>query len=118
MSSLTENVPAMADCNPGVVPQEFNVIIAVPEAETKTKGGIILTTTTSETQQTASMIGRLVAVAPLAGDAIWSTLHKPKAGDAVLFAKYAGVLFTGADGREYRACKDKDIIAVIAEQEA
>ncbi len=108
-------LPALADCNPGFEPTEFNVVIAVPDAETKTAGGIILLEKDAEAKQAASMRGRLVAISPLAGDAVWPAMgdpQRPRAGDEVIFAKYGGVLVTGDDGREYRLCKDRDVIAV------
>ena len=62
------------------------------------------------------MRGRLVAVAPLAGASIWPEgAGRPKPGDAVYFAKYAGILVKGRDGREYRMAHDKDVSAVIEE---
>ena len=108
------SLPAFADCAPGFNPTEFNVLIAVAAAETKTAGGIILLADSAEAKQAASMRGLLVAVSPLAGDAVWpeSGPARPQPGDEVVFAKYGGTLITGDDGREYRACKDKDIIAV------
>jgi co-chaperonin GroES (HSP10) len=33
----------------------------------------------------------------------------------VIFAKYAGTLIKGRDGKEFRICKDKDIAAVVEE---
>jgi len=41
---------------------------------------------------------------------------RPKPGDAVYFAKYAGILVTCRDGREARMCKDKDIMGIIREK--
>ena len=112
-------IPALADCKPGFVPTEFNVLIAVPAAETKTAGGIILLDQAAEAKQAASMRGLLVAIAPKAGEGIWPDdgLSRPQPGDEVVFAKYGGVLITGDDGEEYRFCKDKDIIAVCSRKE-
>lgn len=109
-------IPSLDELDPGIVPCEFNVLIAPEEVEEKTKGGIILPDTTKEVDQLAAMRGRLVAVAPMAGASIWPEGEgRPKPGDAVYFAKYAGILVKGRDDRDYRACKDKDLIAVIEE---
>lgn len=109
-------IPTLNELDPGIVPCEFNVLIAPEEVEEVTKGGIILPDTAKEVEQIAAMRGRLVAVAPLAGASIWPEgERRPKPGDAVYFAKYAGILVKGRDGRELRMCKDKDVMAVIEE---
>ena len=110
-------IPSIVDCDPGIQPCEFNVLIAPEEVEEKTAGGIILPDTSKETEQLAAMRGRLVAVAFKAGASIWPDEGpgRPKPGDAVYYAKYAGILVKGRDGREYRTVKDKDLMAVIEE---
>lgn len=107
-------LPALEDCKPGFYPVEYNVLIAAEGVVERSAGGIIIPPKAAETTQAASMKGLLVAVSALAFDyAEWpSGSRKPQVGDIVLFAKYAGVLVTGDDGRELRACKDRDIIAV------
>jgi co-chaperonin GroES (HSP10) len=118
-------IPSTEDCKPGIDPVEYNVLIAPEEAEAaysmKRADGstfeLIKPDVTKESEDLAQMRGRLVAVSPLAFNYdTWPEEHierRPKAGDAVLFAKYAGVLHKGDDGREYRLCKDKDVAAVI-----
>lgn len=108
-------IPNLSDCNPGIAPVEYNVLIAPEEVETKTKGGIILADITKEAGDLASMRGCLVAVSPFAFNYdTWPIdTRKPEPGDAVIFGKYAGILIKGADGREYRLCKDKDVAAVL-----
>jgi len=61
------------------------------------------------------MKGVLVAISPLAftyDD--WKGANPPKVGDEVLFAKYAGAVVDGKDGKKYRLTNDKDIAAVLA----
>lgn len=116
----TENemgtIPALADLKPGIRPSEYNVLIAPEETEEVTKGGIILAPTIKEGNDIATVKGRLVAVSPHAFTyAEWPAGDQPKVGDAVLFAKYAGTLVEGADGREYRLAKDKDVCGVLEE---
>lgn len=105
----------LQELHPGVVPVEYNILIMPEEAVRRTAGGIILPDSTAETAAIGTMRGRLVALGYKAGDAIWpeAGMERPKPGDIVLFAKYAGTLFTGNDGLEYRVCKDKDIIGII-----
>lgn len=114
---LQAKIPALNECDPGFRPTEYNVVV-IPEAtEEVTKGGIILAQTLKEKEELASVRGRLVAASPLAFSYSedWSEGERPKAGDAVIFAKYAGTLIKGRDGKEYRLCKDKDIAAVVEE---
>lgn len=99
----------------GIYPVEYRVLIAPIEVQEKTKGGIIIPDETKERDQFAQMKGTLVAVSPLAftyDD--WKGAEKPKPGDQVLFAKYAGAVVDGKDGRKYRIVNDKDIAAVLA----
>jgi co-chaperonin GroES (HSP10) len=91
------------------------VLIAPVEVDQKTKGGIIIPDETKDRDQFAQMRGVLVAVSPLAftyDD--WKGSNPPKVGDEVLFAKYAGAVVDGKDGKKYRLTNDKDIAAVLA----
>ena len=108
-------IPELIDCNAGIKPSEYNVLIAPEDTEEVTAGGIILTQTAKEMNDLSAMRGRLVAVSPHAFTYAtgWPDGSMPKAGDAVLFAKYAGTLVKGEDGKEYRLCKDKDVAAII-----
>lgn len=112
-------IPSLNDCKPGIKPSEYNVLIAPESAEEVTKGGIILTVDSREMLEASAMKGRLVAVSPHAFTYVdsWPEGTKPQVGDAVTFGKYAGVLFKGADGREYRLCKDKDVSGRLEEEE-
>lgn len=107
--------PALADCNPGFTPFEFNVVIAPEEVEAVTAGGLYLPDQVKEREGMATMRGRLVSVSPVAFNYadFPEGARIPQAGDEVLFAKFAGTLVTGKDGREYRLCKDRDIAAVM-----
>lgn len=99
----------------GIYPIEFKALIKPKAVDEKSKGGIILPDETKDRDQFAQMEGTLVAASPLAftyENAInWD---KPKVGDCVLFAKYAGAKVTGKDGVEYRLVNDKDIAAVLS----
>ena len=111
-------IPKLEDCKPGFYPVVYNVLISPEEPETVTKGGLFLPDRVKETEDLAQVRGLLVDASPLAfnfDDWPADALHKrPKPGNHVIYAKYAGILITGDDGREYRLAKDKDIAAVIA----
>lgn len=108
-------IPSLTDCDAGLQPVEFNVLIAPEVIEEKTKGGIILTDAAVDTDRNAATRGRLVAVSPCAFDyAEWPEgTRKPAPGDEVWFGKYAGTLVTGRDGQKYRLLKDRDIGAIV-----
>lgn len=108
-------IPELNECDAGIAPMEYNVLVAPEDTEEITKGGIILTQSAKETNDLAAQRGRLIAASPLAFSyAEWpEDARKPGVGDAVVFAKYAGTLFKGRDGKEYRIVKDKDVVAVV-----
>ena len=88
----------------GLKPLGSRVIIKKLEAEEKTQGGIILTTTAKEKPQTAEV----VAVGP-------GTKDEPmevKVGDTVVFSKFAGT-DVKYDGCEYTIMNQSDILAIV-----
>ena len=114
-------VPSLEDCNPGFRPTEYNVLVApAPVSDTMGALGLIKRTDQDiETEELAMQVGRIIALSPLAfGYERWpeEAAHhwKPKVGDIVWIARYAGGLIERAfDGRSYRLIKDKDVGAVF-----
>ena len=101
----------------GINPTEFKVLIDPKRVEERTKGGIILPDTTKEREEYAAVEGTIVALSHLAFTyataAEWGD-SKPKAGQRVVYAKYAGVrVKSPIDGQEYLLVNDKDICATI-----
>ena len=84
------------------------VVIKQLEAEEKTKGGIILTSSSKEKPQEAEVI----AVGP--GVTVDGKLVPPqvKVGDKVIYSKYAGTEVK-LDGEEYIVVKESDILAIV-----
>ena len=98
----------------GILPTEYKVLIRPRAVDEKTKGGIIIPDASKEREQFAPMEGESSAVSPLAFTYYdWKTAQPPKAGDRVLFAKFAGAVVKGKDGVEYRLANDKDVTAVL-----
>lgn len=101
----------------GILPTEYKVLIAPKTVEDKI-GSIIIPDQTKERDQFAQMEGTLVAVSPLAFSYAkqeeWGNGKPPDIGDRVLFAKYAGAVVKGRDGKDYRLVNDKDVAAVLA----
>ena len=86
------------------------VVVKPLEAETKTKGGILLPDTAKEKPQEGEIIavgdGKLLdngSVAPL----------KVKVGDKVLYGKYSGNEFTTKDGEELLIVREEDILMIL-----
>ena len=98
----------------GIEPTEFNCVVRADKVDEKTKGGIYIPDTTRERDELASIDATLMAVSPLAFSyETWPDEDmKPKPGDRVVIAKYAGSVVKGADGEDYRIIKDKDILAI------
>jgi chaperonin GroES len=108
-------IPKLEDCAPGIKPVEYYVLIAPEKIEEKTKGGIILPESKKEIDQIATQRGLIVAQSPLAWTFADGEAHRGKVGDTVLFGRYAGSLIIGADGQEYRLCRDKDVAGIFEE---
>ena len=90
-------------------PLQDRVIIKRVEEEEKTKGGIIIPDTAKE----KPMEGKVIAVGKgkLLEDGKIHALDV-KAGDRVLFAKYAGTEVK-IDGEEHLIMREDDILGVI-----
>ena len=90
------------------------VLVLPTTIENKTASGIILSTMSeNERERMAATTGTVVAVG---ADAYWDK-SSPwcKVGDKVTFAKYAGTLYKGREGIEYRIIKDEDVTSVLDE---
>lgn len=87
-----------------IKPLADRVVIEPDVAEQKTASGIIIPDTAKEKPQQ----GTVVAVGP-------GTKDNPitvKAGDTVIYGKYAGTEFH-LDGKDYMIMRENDIIAII-----
>ena len=87
-----------------LVPLADRVVLKQLEAETKTKTGIILTSSAQEKPQEAEV----VAVGPGTED----VKMEVSVGQKVIYSKYAGTEVK-LDGEEYIIVKQNDILAVV-----
>ncbi len=87
-----------------VKPLADRVLVEPAAAETKTSGGIIIPDTAKE----KPMRGKIVAV----GNGKPDEPMTVKAGDMVLYGKYAGTEIN-IDGEEYLIMRESDIYAII-----
>ena len=92
-----------------VVPLHDRIVVSRIESEEKTAGGIIIPDTAKEKPQE----GKVVAVGPGKRDKEGKLIAMDvKAGDRVLFAKWAGTEFK-LDGKEHMIMKEDDILGVV-----
>ncbi|AOT69936.1 co-chaperone GroES [Geosporobacter ferrireducens] len=91
-----------------VKPLGDRVVIKKLEAEEKTKSGIVLPSQAKEQPQMAEV----VAVGPGGVVDGKEVKMEVKAGDKVIFSKYAGTEIK-YDGIEYTILKQNDILAIV-----
>jgi chaperonin GroES len=99
----TKNTNNMAT-NVNITPLHDRVIVKPAAAEEKTKGGIIIPDTAKEKPQR----GTVVAAGPGKKDEPMTV----KAGDTILYGKYAGTEIA-FEGEDYLIMRESDILAVI-----
>lgn len=106
------SIPSLSECNPGVRCSEFNVLV-LPEVIEEKVGNIFIPDSVKDAKDASGQRGRLINVSPVAFDyASFPEGSKPVVGDVVMFAKFAGTMIKGLDGRDYRVMKDRDLMAV------
>ena len=91
-----------------IKPLADRVVIKMVEAEEKTKSGIILTGSAKEQPQTAEVI----EVGPGGMVDGKEIKMEVKAGDRVIFSKYAGTEVK-LDGEEYIIVRQNDILGIV-----
>ena len=94
----------MADKKLNVTPLHDRVIIEPAKAEEKTAGGIIIPDTAKEKPQR----GVVIAAGPGKKDEPVTV----KAGDTVLYGKYAGTEIQ-VEGGDYLIMRESDILAIV-----
>jgi chaperonin GroES len=87
-----------------ITPLHDRVIVQPAAAETKSAGGIIIPDTAKEKPQR----GTVLAAGPGKKDEPVTV----KAGDTVLYGKYAGTEIT-VEGTEYLIMRESDILAIV-----
>lgn len=95
----------------GIYPKGHKVLILVDKVEEKTESGIILRAEMTRKEQLAENRGRVIEIGSTAYDD--QEIPWCKNGDRILFAKYAGLLYEGKDGQEYRIINDLDVVGSL-----
>ena len=92
----------------GITPIFDRILIKPLVVENKTASGIIVATDeTSEREQLANTTGEVIAVGEEVPEGI------VKVGDKVVYAKFAGLMYSGKDGREYRMINYDNLVAKL-----
>ncbi len=95
-------------------PKGYRILIAIPEVNVKTQGGVYLPDERRGAEETASIIGYVISL----GDECYADKSKfptgawCKAGDFVIFRSYSGTRFK-IGGKEFRLINDDTVEAVV-----
>ena len=92
----------------GMTPVFNRVLIKPLEVEEKTVSGIILSTAeTSEREQLANTTGEIIALGEEVPEGVVSV------GMKVGYAKYAGLMYKGKDGLDYRMINYDNLVCIL-----
>jgi co-chaperonin GroES (HSP10) len=99
-------------------PKGYRILIAVPEVEEKTKGGIIRPDVIKSREETASIVGQVLEMGP---DCYSDPDRFPagpycQEGDWVMFRAYSGTRFK-VGGKEFRLINDDVVEATLSNPE-
>ncbi|HNW39450.1 MAG TPA: co-chaperone GroES [Candidatus Omnitrophota bacterium] len=93
-----------------IKPLGDRIVVKVLEAETKSKGGILLPDTAKEKPQEAKVVavgkGKVLENGTIAAPEV-------KVGDKVIFGKYSGNEITTKEGEDLLILREEDILAII-----
>jgi co-chaperonin GroES (HSP10) len=108
------NAPEVASQLPK--PTGYRILIALPEPDKVTSGGILKADETLRVEEVASITGFVLALGP---DAYKDQSRFPsgpfcKPGDFVLMRAYSGTRFK-VHGKEFRLIVDENVEAVVAD---
>ena len=95
-------------------PTGYKILIALPDVEEKTEGGIIKSTQTVQNEEVGSIVGFVLEMGP---DAYASEARFPsgpycKTGDWIVMRSYSGTRFK-VHGKEFRLINDDSVEATV-----
>lgn len=99
----------------GIIPIEYKVLVLIDKSEEKI-GAIFIPDSVKDQKDMAEVKGTMIAHGGKAFEDFGDP--RPKSGDRIMIAKYAGKLVSGADGKEYRIIQDKDVSSIILDERA
>ena len=100
--------------NAGIKPCGNRIVVYPIPKERKTASGIVIPDEFANREDLAQIEAVVVDI----GGTCWAN-DEPwcKVGDIVLIAKYSGYVRKGKDMRDYRVINDKDVVAIIEDEE-
>ena len=106
------------DTQPSQLPEPtgYKILIALPEVDEKTEGGIIKAQETMHLEEVGSIVGFVMKLGP---DAYQDKKKFPngaycKEGDLILMRSYSGTRFS-IHGKEFRLINDDSVEATVQE---
>ena len=95
-------------------PVGYRILIAIPEKEQKTDGGVLLPEDTRKREEAASMVGMVLKMGPDAYTDVERFPSGPwcKEGDFILMRSYSGTRIE-SHGQEFRVINDDSVEAVV-----
>jgi co-chaperonin GroES (HSP10) len=110
--NMSENDTKVASQLPK--PTGYKLLIALPNPEEKTEGGILKASSTLEAEEIGSIVGFVLATGP---DAYKSPDRFPsgpycKEGDWIMMRSYSGTRFK-VHGKEFRLINDDSVEAIV-----
>jgi chaperonin GroES len=96
----------------GIHPKGHRVLILPDVVEETTQSGIIVSVGTERDRE---KLGQLKGTVIEIGSSCWHDQPEPWAevNDHIIFGKYSGLIYKGADGQEYRIINDLDVVATV-----
>tara|TARA_R110000803_G_scaffold8737_3_gene28113 strand:+ start:458 stop:841 length:384 start_codon:yes stop_codon:yes gene_type:complete len=96
------------------VPKGYKILIALPEPDEKTEGGIIKSSRSLQDEEVGSIVGMVIELGP---DTYCDPQRFPsgafcKEGDWVVMRSYSGTRFK-VQGKEFRLINDDSVEAVV-----
>ena len=105
-----------ADTKPSQLPEPtgYKILIALPDVDEKTEGGIIKAQQTKQLEEVGSIVGFVMKLGPDAYQDKEKFPNGPycKEGDFILMRSYSGTRFSIHD-REFRLINDDSVEAII-----
>ena len=97
-------------------PKGYKILIAIPELDGKTEGGVFMPDSIKAMEETASIIGYVISVGT---EAYTDKKRFPNGawcekGDFVIFRSYSGTRFK-VSGKEFRIINDDTVEAVVTD---
>ena len=95
-------------------PTGYKILIALPEPDEKTDGGIIKASQTLHTEEVGSIVGFVLDMGPdvYSDSARFPTGSFCKKGDWIVMRSYTGTRFS-VHGKEFRLINDDSVEAVV-----